>query len=66
MNAAQSLTPELITALQTIVGADKVKCGADDLDTYGKDWTRVYPPAPSAIVFPKTTQQVQALVLLPN
>lgn len=66
MNAFTALSPELINALETIVGADKVRQGADDLNTYGKDWTRVYPPAPSAIVFPKTTEQVQALVHLAN
>ncbi len=37
-----------------------------DLDTYGKDWTRIYPPRPVAIVLPKTTEQVQALVRFAN
>lgn len=66
MNAANPLSPELIAALQAIVGIDKLKTEADDLDTYGKDWTRVHAPAPSAIVFPKTTEQVQKLVQLAN
>jgi glycolate oxidase subunit GlcD len=37
-----------------------------DLDTYGKDWTKIYPPKPVAIVLPKTTEQVQALVRFAN
>ncbi len=29
-----------------------------DLKTYGKDWTKVFEPNPSLIVFPKSTEQV--------
>ncbi|CAN5495534.1 FAD-binding oxidoreductase [soil metagenome] len=29
-----------------------------DLETYGRDWTRVYDAAPSAVVFPRSTEQV--------
>jgi glycolate oxidase subunit GlcD len=57
---------ELETQLGAIVGADKVKTDADSLETFGKDWTKIYPPKPSAIVFPKTTDQVQAIVKLAN
>lgn len=57
---------ELETRLGAIVGADKVKTDADSLETFGKDWTKIYPPKPSAIVFPKTTEQVQAIVKLAN
>ncbi|HKK56013.1 FAD-binding oxidoreductase [Marinobacter sp.] len=44
----------------------KVLTDPADLDTYGKDWTRIYPPRPVAIVLPKTTEQVQALVRFAN
>ena len=57
---------ELENRLGAIVGADKVKTDADSLETFGKDWTKIYPPKPSAIVFPKTTEQVQAIVKLAN
>jgi len=57
---------ELETQLGAIVGADKVKTDADSLETFGKDWTKIYPPKPSVIVFPKTTEQVQAIVKLAN
>src|SRR5690554_1098178 len=56
----------LIEHLAAIVGADKVRTDADSLDTFGKDWTKVWPPKPTAIVFPKTTEQVRELVLLAN
>jgi glycolate oxidase subunit GlcD len=36
------------------------------LDSHGKDWTKIYAPKPTAIVFPKTTEEVQAIVKLAN
>jgi glycolate oxidase subunit GlcD len=57
---------ELESQLKAIVGDDKVKTDADSLETFGKDWTKIYPPNPTAIVFPKTTQQVQDIVKLAN
>ena len=62
-----ALTQEaLIERLSAIVGADKVRTDADSLQTFGKDWTRIYEPKPTAIVFPKTTEQVREIVLLAN
>jgi len=62
-----ALTQEaLIERLSAIVGADKVRTDADSLQTFGKDWTRIYEPKPTAIVFPKTTEQVRDIVLLAN
>ncbi|MDF1762925.1 MAG: FAD-binding oxidoreductase [Oleibacter sp.] len=61
------LTQEaLVELLVPIVGADKVRIDADSLETFGKDWTKIYPPKPSAIVFPKNTQQVADIVKLAN
>jgi FAD/FMN-containing dehydrogenase len=57
---------ELENQLKAIVGEDKVRTDADSLATFGKDWTKIYPPNPSAIVFPKTTEQVQAIVKFAN
>ncbi|MEE3191582.1 MAG: FAD-binding oxidoreductase, partial [Pseudomonadota bacterium] len=56
----------LVEQLSAIVGADKVRTDADSLETFGKDWTKIYPPKPSAIVFPKTTQQVADIVKFAN
>lgn len=35
-----------------------------DLQEYGRDWTKVYTPRPSAIAFPKSTGDVAALLAL--
>ena len=56
----------LIEELKNLVDAGKVLTDADSLETYGKDWTKHFAPAPIAIVFPKTTEQVQAIVRWAN
>lgn len=58
--------PVLIDELKTLVEPGKVLTDADSLNTYGKDWTKHYAPAPSAIVFPKSVEQVQAIVRWAN
>ena len=62
----QSFTPDILSALQDIVGAEWVKTDADDLQNYGKDWTSAYRVAPSAAVLPATIEEVQAIVRLAN
>ncbi|MFK7865719.1 MAG: FAD-binding oxidoreductase [Pseudohongiellaceae bacterium] len=57
---------ELVSKLADIVGADWVKTGDSDKQTYGKDWTRAYPADPSVIVLPNSIEEVQALVVLAN
>ncbi|WP_457978555.1 FAD-binding oxidoreductase [Ectopseudomonas composti] len=59
-------TSAQIEELKTLVEPGKVLIDADSLETYGKDWTKQFAPAPSAIVFPKTTEQVQAIVRWAN
>lgn len=59
-------TPAQIEELKTLVEPGKVLTDVDSLETYGKDWTKQYAPAPSAIVFPKTAEQVQAIVRWAN
>ncbi|WP_137885983.1 FAD-binding oxidoreductase [Pseudomonas sp. 2FE] len=56
----------LIEQLKTLVEPGKVLTDADSLDTYGKDWTKHFAPAPLAIVFPKSIEQVQAIVRWAN
>ena len=56
----------LLEELKTLVDDGKVLTDADSLETYGKDWTKHFAPAPIAIVFPKTTEQVQAIVRWAN
>ncbi|PXX74703.1 FAD/FMN-containing dehydrogenase [Pseudomonas sp. LAMO17WK12:I10] len=69
MNCSRVLSmtnPALIDELKTLVEAGKVLTDADSLNAYGKDWTKHFAPAPSAIVFPKTVEQVQAIVRWAN
>ena len=56
----------VLAALSEIVGEDWVKTDPADLQTYGTDWTRQFPVAPSVIVMPKTVAEVQAVVKLAN
>ena len=57
---------QIVDQLQAIVGDDKVKTDLDSLETWGKDWTKIYAPKPLAIVFPNTTEQVAEVVKLAN
>ena len=56
----------ILKSLQEIVGEGKVRVDAESLDLYGKDWTKAHTPAPMAIVFPQSIEQVQAIVKLAN
>ena len=60
MNCSRVLSmthPALIDELKTLVEPGKVLTDADSLEAYGKDWTKHFAPAPTAIVFPKTIEQ---------
>jgi len=41
-----------------------VRTEASDLETYGRDWTKVHTPAPSAVVFPRSTEEVARFMAL--
>ncbi|MBM3112716.1 FAD-binding oxidoreductase [Pseudomonas sp. P66] len=56
----------LLDELVTLVEPGKVLTDAASLETYGKDWTKHFAPAPRAIVFPKSIEQVQAIVRWAN
>jgi FAD/FMN-containing dehydrogenase len=57
---------QIVEQLKTLVDDGKVTIAQDDLDNFGKDWTKMYAPKPLAIVFPKSTEQVQAIVKFAN
>ncbi len=57
---------QILSRLQAIVGEDKVKTDADSLETFGKDWTKIYAPKPLAITFPKSTEEVADIVKAAN
>jgi FAD/FMN-containing dehydrogenase len=58
--------PALIDELMNLVEPGKVLTDVASLETFGKDWTKHFAPAPLAIVFPKTIEQVQAVVRWAN
>lgn len=45
---------------------NQIKTDSDSLDNWGKDWTKHFAPAPNAIIFPKTTEEVAHIVRLAN
>ncbi len=56
----------ILSQLEQILEPGKLRTDAEALETYGKDWTRKHTPRPLAIAFPRTTDQVQAIVRLAN
>ena len=58
--------PALVEQLWSIFPAERVRTAAADLANWGGDWTRSYPIAPAAVVFPETVQEVVALTKLAN
>ena len=57
---------EIIKILEATVGAEGVKTDPDDLETYGKDWTKFFPPNPLAAVFPKNIDETTSIVRSAN
>ena len=62
--AVQNILSSLLDVHQ--FDASQIKTDSESLEHWGKDWTKHFAPAAAAIVFPKTTEQVQAIVLLAN
>ena len=68
----QTTDPEalttLLTSLTTTHGFDdsQIKTDSESLEHWGKDWTKHFAPAPCAVVFPKSTEQVQSVIKLAN
>lgn len=52
----------MIEALNELLSPRLVRSDAESLSVWGRDWTRSFTVAPSAIVFPETVEQVVALV----
>ncbi len=49
-------------ALREFLESNQILTDAESLKEYGRDWTRYYEPKPRAIVFPKTTTEVQKII----
>ncbi len=63
-------TSDLSAQLSDLLDQAKVlgpdNCDAETLASYGLDWTRAHEPKPSAVVLPKTIEDIQKLVLFAN
>ena len=53
---------DIIRELSAVLTPEQVAVDPASLETYGQDWTRFTPPAPTAIVFPRDTADVVAVV----
>ena len=58
------LPAPFVAALASQFLADFTSREPADLAAYGRDWTRVYAPAPAVICFPRTTEEVSRLLAL--
>ena len=52
----------MVEGLSNLLPADRFKSSLEDLQFYGRDWTRLVEPKPSLIVFPQSTAEVQTIV----
>lgn len=57
-----NVTKPAVASLRTLPSHFETLVDAESLAHYGRDWTRFWSPAPSAIVFPRSTEQVVELV----
>lgn len=60
------MTMRLPQAVLDALPPEQFSTDPSDLAEYGKDWTKVHAPAPSAIAFPRTTEEVSRVVRLCN
>jgi FAD/FMN-containing dehydrogenase len=58
------LPDEFAAAIASRFRPDFLSVDADDRAQYGRDWTRIYAPDPSAIAFPRSTDEVSRLLTL--
>mgnify|MGYP005634336031 CR=1 FL=1 len=53
---------EKLNALAELIGDENIARDELTLESHGRDWTRFYVPDPMAVVFPRDTAMVQAIV----
>src|SRR4051812_48326728 len=63
--SSRAMLPEaFVAAVARDFPADFLTVEPAELAEYGRDWTRVYAPAPSAVALPRTTDEVARLLAL--
>jgi len=55
--------PPKIAAFLSFLREDQIRTDRESLQIYGRDWTTLFKPDPSAILFPETTEEVQKIIL---
>ena len=58
------LPAAFLAAIAAGFPADFASTEASDLTEYGRDWTKVFTPAPSLVAFPRTTDEVSRFLSL--
>ena len=56
----------MIEVLGRVFPPERVTTAPGDLENWGRDWTRSFAVAPSAVVFPETVEEVVAVTRLAN
>jgi FAD/FMN-containing dehydrogenase len=64
MSAPAALPPRFLERVAGEWPADFLTTDPAELEEFGRDWTRVFPPAPAAVAFPRTTAEISRLVKL--
>ncbi|XXF77090.1 FAD-binding oxidoreductase [Myxococcaceae bacterium GXIMD 01537] len=64
--ATSALPDAFLRAIAEGFPPDFLTQEAAELQEYGRDWTRVYAPAPVAVALPRTTEEVARLLALCN
>ncbi len=59
-----ALPPEFLSVIAEQFPADFLSVDPAELVEYGRDWTKVFAPAPSAVAFPRSTAEVSRLMKL--
>ena len=59
-------TPAQLDALAALLEPDALSTDPGDLATYGRDWTKVHEPRPSAVLFPMRTDEVARVLAYCN
>ncbi|MGB1221766.1 MAG: FAD-binding oxidoreductase, partial [Alcanivoracaceae bacterium] len=57
---------EVAEHFRPLLGDNRCLTDADSLARYGVDWTKVWAPAPRAVLLPETIEEVQEIVRLAN
>jgi FAD/FMN-containing dehydrogenase len=64
VGTAPPLASDFLESIRSEFPSDFASIDASDLETYGRDWTRVFPPRASILCRPRTTDEVSRLMRL--